>query len=101
MSLVDRLARAPKGRGHSCTVGFALVKLRQVGPTDDPTGEFMALVNALVDPEWHATQIAKGLIEEGYSVSPRHVQQHRRGECTTANCSDPNTGSILRPGTTP
>ena len=101
MSLAQRLAHAPKGRGHSCTVGFTLVKLRQQGPTDDPTGEFVALVNALVDPEWKATEIAKGLVEEGYPVAPRHVQQHRRGECTTANCSDPNTGTGLRPGTTP
>lgn len=94
-SLRARLARPPvSSRGHSCSVGFLLVKLASLTPTDDPTSEFIALVNALVDPQWSSTALAKLLTEEGYNVSERHLRAHRRDVCTTATCAYPNTGLL-------
>lgn len=99
--LSERLRRPPvRGRGHTCTVGFLLTELAATTPTDDPGGEFVALVGALANREWSGSDLVKELEAEGHEVSIRHLRPHRTGQCTTANCSWPNAGLLPSTGNT-
>ena len=90
MALRQALAEAPKGRGHYCTVGFLLVDTATHG---DPA-DYAALLAALDSKEWSANRIQQALLGEGISsVTYDHLKTHRRGDCTSATCSMPNTGT--------
>jgi hypothetical protein len=88
MSLTERLSQAPKGRGHSCTVGILLATM----PLEHNTAERDALIGAMQRREWNSTALVEAMASEGYTVDRRHMQQHRRGDCTSANCPMPNDG---------
>jgi hypothetical protein len=88
MSLTERLAAAPKGRGHSCTIGILLASW----PLDHKTEERDVLLAAMVDPAWPATAIVDAVNAEGYTVKVDHMQAHRRGACDTGNCPMPRDG---------
>lgn len=93
--LRERLRRPPvPGRGHTCTVGFLLAELATSAIPDDPTSEYVALVTALTDRRWTATALVDVLASEGHEVSLRHLRPHRIGQCTTANCTMPDTGVL-------
>lgn len=89
MTLRDRLAQAPKGRGHTCSIGILLA-------TDLATNqdERLALVAALEAGEIAGNEIARILLAEGYIVDNKHIHQHRRGDCTTGNCPLPLIGRM-------
>jgi hypothetical protein len=92
MSLTDRLSQVPKGRGHYCTVGILMSTM----PLEHKTEERDVLLAAMEDPAWPGTAIAQAIAAEGYTIDRRHVQQHRRGECTSANCPMPDIGIVRR-----
>lgn len=93
MSLARSLAQAPKGRGHSCSIGILVA----TWPVEEAhTEDYRALLAALENPEWTSTAIAKVLEEDGRTVSFRHLQAHRRGDCTSANCPVPQIGLLGR-----
>jgi hypothetical protein len=93
MALRERLSTAPKGRGHYCTVGFLLVDIA----TNADKQDYDALLVALSSPDWPSRRLQLELIDEGISsVTYEHLKVHRRGECTSASCSAPNTGTLPR-----
>lgn len=96
MALRTRLSHPPvtNARGHSCSVGKTLCTLATLEPSDDPGGEYMSLVNALVDPNWTSSALSRAMGEEGYKVSERHLREHRQDRCTSANCPLPNAGIL-------
>lgn len=86
MTLAERLAHAPKGRGHTCSIGILLATM----PTQ--IDEVRALTRALEDGQIAGNEIARILLAEGYVVDAKHIHQHRRGDCTTGNCPLPLAG---------
>lgn len=93
MSLAERLQAPPIDRSKQyCTVGKLLAEL---GPKDrigEVASDYNSLVKALGDGDWSASDIARILGEEGYTVSVRHVRQHRNGDHTLRDCALPNAG---------
>jgi hypothetical protein len=95
MALRERLSIAPKGRGHYCTVGFLLVDMA----THEDQADFQALEAALSSPDWPSRRIQGALLDEGItSVTYDHLKTHRKGDCTTATCAWPNTGTVTARG---
>jgi hypothetical protein len=90
MALRERLSAAPKGRGHYCTVGFLLVDMA----TNADKQDYDALLVALSSNDWTSRALQMELLDEGISsVTFDHLKTHRRGDCTSASCPCPNTGT--------
>jgi hypothetical protein len=95
MALRERLSTAPQGRGHYCTVGFLLVDMA----TNADKQDYDALLVALSSPDWPSRKIQMALLDEGISsVTYDHLKVHRKGDCTTASCAWPNTGTVTHRG---
>jgi len=84
----------PRGKGHTCTVGFLLVELASLDPTDDPGEEYRAFVGALQNKDWTSMDLERVLATEGHRINIRHLRPHRAGQCTSANCPNPNVGRL-------
>ena len=74
MSLEERLAAPPTATGRICAV-------RELLDSITSANEKAALIRALENKAWGHSALTRELKEEGYDISLRQIERHRRGEC--------------------